>query len=82
MGNTSDEDIILTRVDRLEPGMVVARDIHTAEGIRLLSEGDELTFDDIDRLKSWNKRSIYILEHPEDPENSDPNNAESYRQAS
>lgn len=83
MGAESNENIVLVRVDRLEPGMVVARNIHTDEGIRLLSEGDELTFEDIDRLKQWNKRSIYIVDPAEDDDsNSNPNGAEPYRQAS
>lgn len=82
MSSESNEDIVLVRVDRLEPGMVVARDIHTDEGIRLLSEGDELSFEDIDRLKQWNKRSIYIKGPDDGDTNSDPDDAEPYRQAS
>lgn len=82
MSTKNNEDIRLVRVDRLEPGMVVARDIHTDEGIRLLSEGDELTLDDIDRLKQWNKRSIYIIEPENGNTNSDSNDAKPYPQAS
>lgn len=81
MGSDSNEHILLKRVDRLEAGMVVARDIHSRDGCRLLSAGDELTYDDIDRLKRWSKRSIHI--HDPEAESKDENQDEpNYREAS
>lgn len=81
MSTDESDNIVLMRVDRLEPGMEVARSIHSEGGCRLLSEGDELTYDDIERLKRWKKRSIYIVA-PEEEEAPDDENGGGYRQAS
>ncbi|MFB6346529.1 MAG: hypothetical protein ABEK50_12285 [bacterium] len=82
MDPDQDKDIILKRVDRLEPGMTVARDIHSSKGCRLLSAGDELTYDDIDRLKRWNKRSIYIQDPDENSSEDQSGTRSDYREAS
>lgn len=53
------------RVRELEPGMVLARNVHSSDGCVLLSEGDQLDIQDIERLKRWKKSYVYVYP-PED----------------
>lgn len=81
MGTDKRDNVTLKRVDRLNPGMVVGRDIHSSAGTRLLSEGDVLSSQDIQRLQDWNKRCIHV----KDPDGNSPNNdhtSSNFRQAS
>ena len=48
------------RVTRLVPGMKLARAAHSREGTRLFDKDVELTGSDIDKLKKWNVRFVYI----------------------
>ncbi len=52
------------RVSRLVPGMKLARSAHSREGTRLFDKDVELTGSDIDKLKKWKVRFVYI--YPED----------------
>lgn len=50
------------RVRDLEVGMVVARPVHSEDGSRLVSEGEALAVEDIDRLKQWNVRRVTVTD--------------------
>ncbi len=48
------------RVRELSPGMKLAKPAHSRSGSRLFDEGTKLTGADIDKLKNWNVRSVYV----------------------
>jgi len=52
------------RVRDLTSGMVLARPVHTTEGSRLFSEGKILEARDIEKLKNWNIRSVFVKPEP------------------
>lgn len=49
------------RVRELEKDMVLARPVYSRNGCTLLQEGKQLTTQDIDRLKRWKKRYVYVV---------------------
>lgn len=60
MPENDQEAVEQIRVRRLKSGMILARDIHSSDGCPLLQAGKELTRKDIERLKRWNKRFVFI----------------------
>ena len=65
------------RVRNLETGMVVAKPVYSRDGCTLLQEGKVLNSRDIERLRGWNTRFVYVK--PFDPDNE---TGESFAQAS
>lgn len=47
-------------LDKLEPGMKLAKAIENASGMVLLGEGVELTIDIIDRIRNMGIESVYV----------------------
>ncbi|GEM_PF-6896200 len=49
------------RIRELAPGMELAKAAHSRSGSRLFDEGVTLSGADIDKLKNWNVRSVYVV---------------------
>lgn len=66
MGNQRDEQsdqpdpMMQLRVRDLETGMVLARTVYSQDGCTLFKEGKRLDTRDIDRLRMWDKRYVYV----------------------
>lgn len=54
--------MVLKRCVELQPGMVIAKDVHTKAGILLLNAGEEVTTDSIEKLKKNEVSFIFINE--------------------
>ena len=48
------------RVRELESGMELAKPVHDRDGSRLFPAGKKLEADDIERLKQWKIRRVYV----------------------
>ena len=51
---------IQVRSRNLEEGMVLVKPVYSRDGSRLFPEGKNLNGSDIQRLKDWNIRYVYI----------------------
>lgn len=63
--------VVRKRVRELEPGMVLARPIHSSNGCRLKQAGDSLDPEDVERLRRWKTGTVYVF----DPDDSSSNQA-------
>ena len=54
--------MVLKRCGELQPGMVIAKDVHTKAGILLLNANEEVTADSIEKLKKNDVSFIFIKE--------------------
>ena len=59
---TDDRAARRLKVNELDTGMIVDQDVHTANGVLLLTKGEELTLPVIARLKSFAK-TVGIQQH-------------------
>lgn len=48
------------RVKNLAPGMELAKAVHSDGGSRLFEQDVKLTGSDIDRMKKWEVRYVYV----------------------
>ncbi len=49
-------------IDKLKTGMIISKPIYSSSGIKLLSEGAELTDKNIDKIKEIGLRHVYITD--------------------
>jgi hypothetical protein len=68
MNSSNIPGIMRLRIRNLKTGLILARPIHSESGVRLLPEGKKLNKNDIERLKNWNGRIVYVY-RPEEPTN-------------
>lgn len=71
--NTSQDDapdIIKVRIRDLEPGLFLARAVHSKDGTRLKQAGERLDEGDVERLQRWKTGSVYVF----DPDDTDVEN--------
>ena len=54
--------MVLKRCGELQPGMVIAKDVHTKAGLLLLNSGEEVTADSIEKLKNNDVSFVFIKE--------------------
>jgi hypothetical protein len=54
------EPMMQKRVRNLETGMVLAKPVYSSDGCTLLQEGTVLKSREIERLRGWNKRFVYV----------------------
>ena len=54
--------MLLKRCGELQPGMVIAKDVHTRAGLLLLNSGEEVTADSIEKLKNNDVSFVFIKE--------------------
>lgn len=52
--------MLLKRCGELQPGMVIAKDVHTKAGLLLLNSGEEVTADSIEKLKNNDVSFVFI----------------------
>ena len=52
--------MLLKRCGELQPGMVIAKDVHTKSGLLLLNSGEEVTADSIEKLKNNDVSFVFI----------------------
>ena len=52
--------MLLKRCGELQPGMVIAKDVHTKLGLLLLNSGEEVTADSIEKLKNNDVSFVFI----------------------
>lgn len=64
-------DIITVRIRELEPGLVLARAVHSSDGTRLKQAGEQLDEEDVNRLRRWKTGSVYVFD-PEDTDRENP----------
>lgn len=67
----------LKRCDELNPGMIVAKDIHTRAGLLLLNEGDTLNAENIDKLIK-NSISFVFIKDEKDLRKEAPKKEEAF----
>lgn len=63
-------DIIEMRIRELEPGLILARAVHSRDGTRLKQAGERLDERDVERLQRWKTGSVYVF----DPDDTDVEN--------
>lgn len=76
-GHGGTRAMIQLRIRDLETGMVLAKPVYSKDGCTLLNEGNVIDTRDIDRLRQWNKRFVYVL-----PPENDDRQSDHYAQAS
>ncbi|MGP1613109.1 MAG: HD-GYP domain-containing protein [Catonella sp.] len=52
--------MLLKRCGELQPGMVIAKDVHTKAGLLLINSGEEVTADSIEKLKNNSVSFVFI----------------------
>jgi hypothetical protein len=57
--------VVRKRIRELEPGMVLARPVHSSNGCRLKQAGEPLDSEDVKRLQRWETGTAYIFD-PDD----------------
>jgi hypothetical protein len=60
MAITGKETGVQVRPRRLEAGSILAKAVYSRDGSRLFPEGKELQAADIEKLKKWKIRYVYI----------------------
>ncbi len=60
MAATGQETGVQVRPRRLETGSTLAKAVYSRDGSRLFPEGKELQAPDIEKLKNWKIRYVYI----------------------
>lgn len=63
-------DIIEMRIRDLEPGLILARAVHSRDGTRLKQAGERLDERDVKRLQRWKTGSVHVF----DPNDTDVEN--------
>lgn len=63
-------DILKVRIRELEPGLILARAVHSSDGTRLKQAGETLDQEDVERLQRWKTGSVHVF----DPDDTDLEN--------
>ena len=54
--------MVLKRCGELQPGMVIAKDVHTKAGLLLITSGEEVDNDSIEKLKKNEVSFVFVKE--------------------
>ena len=54
--------MVLKRCGELQPGMVIAKDVHTRAGLLLITSGEEIDNESIEKLKNNEVSFVFVKE--------------------